>query len=69
MRDPEVVFLRTEDGTFSPLSYRQDGLGIDREYCQFDDSGRIVTVAIKEQRDTATFCNMWMLNIEDQQEI
>jgi hypothetical protein len=76
MRDPEIVFLQVVltnlNGDFNyyfPVSYRQDGLGIDREYCKYDDDGKIIGVATKQQADTASFCTMWMRNIKHQQKL
>lgn len=65
MRDPDVVFLIGADQHVYPISYRQDGLGIDQEAAIVKD-GRW-KVRAKLQADICRFCNQWMRNIEEQQ--
>jgi hypothetical protein len=72
MRDPEIVYLMTmkdNEPEFFPVSYRQDGLGIDREYCQYDDDGKIIGIATALQADSAVFSTLWMRNIKQQQKL
>jgi hypothetical protein len=72
MRDPEIVFLKKNsagENYYFPVSYRQDNLGIDREYCRYDESRKITGLAVRPQADTAKFCNLWMLNIKRQQKL
>jgi len=74
MRDPEVTFYRQvvcgpEGFLFYPASFRQDNLGIDEEFFQYDDKGKIITCWTRKQRDCATFCTMWMNNIKMQQKL
>jgi len=68
MRDPDVTMLFIEAaGQLFPLSYRQDGLGIDREYVEFTETGwKIYKHA---QADLAVFCGNWAQNIKHQQGI
>jgi hypothetical protein len=65
MRDPDVVFLVGADQHVYPISYRQDGLGIDQEAAVVEDGQW--KVRTKMQADIAKFCNEWMRNIEQQQ--
>lgn len=77
MRDPDVVMLRSEPmpdgrclgtpGQFFPLSYRQDGLGIDREYVVFSHDGPGWSINRRWQADLASFCAGWARTLQDQQ--
>jgi hypothetical protein len=67
MRDPECTFLVFGDGIF-PLSFRQDNLGIDRLTAAVQEDGHIVLYP-RPQRDITRFCNQWMCNISEQQEL
>jgi hypothetical protein len=78
MQDPEIVFLKVTlkgqqpDGRYNyyfPVSFKQANLGIDREYCSYDENGKIKGVATRPQKDTAAFCTMWMRNIKLQQKL
>ena len=69
MRDPDIIMFRAENGDFFPKSYRQDGLGIDREYIIFNDAGTGYKIAKRQQADLATFCGLWASNIADQQSV
>jgi hypothetical protein len=68
MRDPDIVFIK-HDRLYMPVSYRNDYLGIDREYARYDDSGKITHLAVKWINDCCGFCNTWMKNIVDQQNL
>ena len=67
MRDPDVVFLIGADQHVYPISYRQDGLGINQE-AAFVEEGRW-KVRTKMQADICSFCNQWMRNINEQQQL
>jgi len=76
MRDPDIVMLRsanpdalTGKHQFFPISYRQDGLGMDREYVIFNEDGNGWKIAKKQQADLASFCGQWARNIADQQHV
>jgi len=69
MSDPTMQFLKSPSGSYYPISYRQDGLGIYRESVQWDDNGGIVSFSPREQRDEAIFAGQWMKNIKTQQEL
>ena len=67
MRDPDIVFWVDADGHVYPISYRQDGLGIDQEAAVFVDGKW--NVKPKMQADICHFCDQWMRNIQEQQKI
>jgi hypothetical protein len=71
MRDPDVVMLQSDgiSGTdaFFPISYRQDGLGMFREYVVFNDEGTGWRIARRPQADLASFCATWARNLKEQQ--
>lgn len=66
MADPEVTFVVGKLGSVFPISYRQDGLGINREYVRWDGEGNVHS-NLRMQNDLASFCNEWMENIQQQQ--
>jgi hypothetical protein len=66
MADPEMTFLRGEDGRYYPLSIKMDGLGIYREGVVWED-GEPRYLNAREQRDEAIFAGTWMENIKHQQ--
>jgi hypothetical protein len=68
MRDPDVEFLK-RNGEYFPLSFRQDYLGIYREFVRYNDDGKIIAVAKKWQYDCCEFCKTWMKNIKFQQKL
>ena len=65
MADPEVTFVRAREDYVYPITYRQDGLGMDREYVRWE--GDKVFWNLAAQNDLASFCNQWMKNIKEQQ--
>jgi len=67
MRDPDVVFVIGADQHVYPISYRQDGLGIDQEAATVEDGKW--KVRTKMQADICSFCNQWMCNINEQQHL
>ena len=67
MRDPDVVFLIGADQHVYPISYRQDGLGVNQE-AAFVEEGQW-RVRTKMQADICSFCNQWMRNINEQQQL
>ena len=64
MRDPDITMLKAGVQLF-PLSYRQDNLGIDREYVRFNETSW--SIAKRHQADLAVFCTHWARNIKNQQ--
>ena len=67
MRDPDVVFVIGADKNVYPISYRQDGMGIDQEAAIVEDGKW--KVRPKMQADICSFCNQWMHNINEQQQL
>ena len=65
MADPEVTFVVARDDYVFPISFRQDNLGVDRQYVRWE--GDKVFWNLPMQNDLATFCNTWMENIRRQQ--
>jgi hypothetical protein len=50
-----------------PISYRQEGLGMDNTHVAYDDRGVITGFMPKAQADLARFCTHWARNLKDQQ--
>lgn len=69
MRDPDVTFLRVEENTFIPLTFQNDYAGFYGEYADVNDDGTINLTEPMKQADLALFCDDWMENINDQQEL
>jgi hypothetical protein len=67
MRDPECTFLVCGNEVF-PLTFRQDNLGIDRVSAAVQEDGHVVLYP-RPQRDITRFCNQWMCNINEQQQL
>jgi hypothetical protein len=68
MRDPDVVLVIGADERVYPISYRQDGLGIDQEAAYVEDG--VWKVKTKMQADICDFCNdTWFPNINEQQQL
>jgi hypothetical protein len=66
MVDPEVTFCVTKNDDYVfPTSYRQDGLGVDRE-CVWWEKEKVFC-NFRMQNDLAGFCATWMRNIKQQQ--
>ena len=69
MRDPEMEFV-SKDGKFHPISFRQDNMGIHQEVFEYSTvDGRPVKYNPSLLNDLVEFANMWMLNINEQQEL
>jgi hypothetical protein len=67
MRDPDVVFIIGADKQVFPISFRQDGLGINQEAAYVENGQWKVNV--KMQADITAFCDQWMQNIREQQNL
>jgi hypothetical protein len=67
MRDPDVVFVIGADQHVYPISYRQDGLGVYQEAATVEDGKW--KVRTKMQADICSFCDQWMQNINEQQQL
>ena len=66
MRDPDMEFIKGEDGEYYPISFWQDSPPIRDEPINWE-VGEIVSYGEKRQAALATFANMWMKNIKEQQ--
>jgi hypothetical protein len=67
MADPEMVFsMATIDGSFLPVSYRNDYVGTFRQCATVNAAGEVTGYVPHEQRDQVAFSNTWARNIEEQ---
>jgi len=66
MKDPDMVFIRSQDGDYYPIEFQQDNLALYQCAVEFDQ-GEIRRVNNKLQNDLANFANSWMKNIREQQ--
>ncbi len=66
MRDPDMVFARQPAGKVFPISFDQSAPTIYQESVWFDNGFKMKT---RQQKDHATFANIWMKNIKEQQGI
>jgi hypothetical protein len=65
MRDPEMCFEVSPDGTFYPVDYLQDSLGIYHRAVWRDDDGRVL-VSPYWRKDLAAFARTWDRNLGQQ---
>jgi hypothetical protein len=77
MRDPDMVFdvwadpncehkaFRWDTGTWRPVSYRNDYVGVHQEAVFLDDQGRVM-VRPRLLRDLKGFARQWDRNIKEQ---
>jgi len=68
MADPEMTFLKGDDGNFYPCSFRNDGTGFNRESVIFAN-GEFKGYYPKAQTEDKNFANMWLMNIKEQQNL
>ena len=66
MRDPDMEFIKGEDGEYYPISFWQDAPLKRDEAVEWED-GEIKGIRPKLQAQLATFANLWMKNIKEQQ--
>ena len=69
MRDPDMEFIRGEDGKYYPISFWQDGVITCRDEALVWEDGRIKGLRAKLQADLADFANTWIANIQEQQRL
>lgn len=67
MRDPEMEFIKGEDGEYYPISFWQDSPVVRDEPVNWGEDGEVVSCNEKRQTAFVTFANMWMKNIKHQQ--
>jgi hypothetical protein len=66
MYDPIIKFwVNPKDGLWYPFYYGQDGLGIAREYVEFEDY-KPTSFYSRRQHDLASFCRTWSVNLNAQ---
>lgn len=63
--DPEVTFLVTAKGFF-PMTFEQGGVCY-RVYAKIEDGKLLFNE--RQQADLTKFCNDWMMNIKEQQNL
>ena len=69
MVDPDVTFaVSKQTGEIYPLSFEMSGQ-MYRVYVNFNEAGQIESYNPHMQKDNALFCNDWMINIKNQQDI
>lgn len=66
MRDPDMEFIKGEDGEYYPISFWQDAPLKRDEAVVWEDS-KVSGIRPKLQAKLATFANTWMKNIAFQQ--
>jgi hypothetical protein len=64
MRDPEMTFAVTDDGTWLPLTFQLDPVGLYQE-AMFETAGRIM-VRSGLRRDLLSFARTWDRNLKEQ---
>lgn len=64
MRDPEMTFAVTDDGTWLPLTYTQDNVGLYQE-AMFEHGGAVL-VRAGIRRELLSFARTWNRNLRDQ---
>jgi hypothetical protein len=69
MADPDVVFWIDDDGKIVPCSYRNDFVGVFHIYVEFCGRNKPESWDPRKQNDLKNFCNFWMLQIEEQQDL
>ncbi len=68
MRNPDVCLLKTTDENYYPLDYRNDYVGVFLETVDYI-AGEPVLVNAGKQAEITEFCDQWLQNIKQQQEI
>jgi hypothetical protein len=66
--DPDVEFYVTDAGEVYPTAIEQGPVGVYRRAVHWDGAGDC-RIDRREQADIADFCNMWMRNIKEQQQL
>jgi hypothetical protein len=66
MRDPDMEFEIDQEGTWHPISYRQDSLGMTQEAVFRDAETGEVKIRPKLIRDLKRFVKLWDQNLHDQ---
>jgi hypothetical protein len=69
MRDPDVVMQDHGAGLLCPVTFRQDGIGVDQDAREFDDDGNVIGFNALLQNGLAQFCDTWARNLQAQQNL
>ena len=69
MKDPEMVFIRCNDGKYYPSEFYQDGVLQIAEVSLRFENGKLTGINKKAQSLQAIFAGGWMENIKYQQQI
>jgi hypothetical protein len=65
MRDPEMCFEVTQDGTFHPYYFRNDYTGTEQEvYFRSGDGREMIRPRLK--KELAAFARQWSANLREQ---
>jgi hypothetical protein len=65
MRDPEVVFLCGNDGSFYPVEFRNDGIGTHNNAANWKD-GKLESYRPRMQADITAFAAIFVRNLREQ---
>jgi len=68
MKDPDMVFIKSQDGDYYPVEFQQDNLGLYQCAVEWDGN-KVKGFTPKLQKDLAKFAATWMRNIKDQQKL
>jgi len=68
MKDPDMVFIKSQEGDYYPIEFQQDNLGIYQRAVEWE-GGKVKSFIPKLQQDLAKFAATWMRNIKDQREL
>ncbi|NQE54636.1 hypothetical protein C5S29_13690 [ANME-1 cluster archaeon GoMg3.2] len=66
MRDPEMLFIKAEDGGYYPVEIWQDAVNSHSVGVLIED-GKAVSIDETEQADMTMFAEVWLKNIWEQQ--
>jgi hypothetical protein len=66
MRDPEMLFIKAEDGGYYPVEIWQDAVNSHGVGVQIEN-GDAVSIDETEQADMTMFAEVWLKNIWEQQ--
>ena len=62
----DTKFWGDETGKNSPLSFRNDYIGLGQEVCRYDDSGRKRHVNVRLKQELTSFAKTWFQNLKNQ---
>lgn len=70
MADPEVVFYHDRsEGKAYPGYFKNDYAGVEMDAIYYNEEEKPQKVNVNLQTELAEFCEMWMRNINEQQEL